>query len=174
VSSRTESRAFSFPPQFCGRGTQRGICFSRVSHVHTQPFAFRAPLVDDESVKMSNTTAGRSSALPAALSASRPRVDRPPNRQFLFNTNESFTFISNFSNLTKQSTSFFLFNTNERSPITTHQSLLREISTGRRPRGALVYTHSTSTAHHMVVGWRAMECPSSAQRGRDVAPSCKR
>src|SRR5277367_2236657 len=27
VSSRTESRAFSFPPQFGGRGTQRGICF---------------------------------------------------------------------------------------------------------------------------------------------------
>jgi len=28
VSSRTQSRAFSFPPHFGGRGTQRGICFS--------------------------------------------------------------------------------------------------------------------------------------------------
>src|SRR5580704_11042 len=27
VSSRTESRAFPFPPQFGGRGTERGICF---------------------------------------------------------------------------------------------------------------------------------------------------
>jgi len=27
LSSRTQSRAFSFPPQFGGRGTQRGICF---------------------------------------------------------------------------------------------------------------------------------------------------
>ena len=144
------------------------------SDVHTLRFAFCAPQVDDESVKMSNTTAGRSSALPAALSASRPRVNPPPKRQLLFNTNESFAFISNFSTLTKQSTSFFLFNTNERSPITTHQSLLRDSSTGRRPRCALVYTHPTSTAHQLVVGWRAMECPGSAQRGRDVAPSCKR
>jgi hypothetical protein len=31
VSSRTESRASSCPPQFGGRGTQRGICFSRNS-----------------------------------------------------------------------------------------------------------------------------------------------
>jgi len=29
VSSRTESHAFSCPPQLGGRGTQRGICFSR-------------------------------------------------------------------------------------------------------------------------------------------------
>ncbi len=34
--------------------------------VHTQPFAFRAPEEDDESVKMSNTTHGRSSAVHAA------------------------------------------------------------------------------------------------------------
>jgi hypothetical protein len=27
VSSRAQSRAFAFPPQFGGRGTQRGICF---------------------------------------------------------------------------------------------------------------------------------------------------
>ena len=27
LSSRTESRAFSFPPHFGGRGKQRGICF---------------------------------------------------------------------------------------------------------------------------------------------------
>lgn len=31
VSSRTQSRAFSVPPQFGGRGTQRGICFLRNS-----------------------------------------------------------------------------------------------------------------------------------------------
>jgi hypothetical protein len=29
VSSRTEPRAFSFPPHSGGRRTQRGICFSR-------------------------------------------------------------------------------------------------------------------------------------------------
>ena len=37
--------------------------------VHTQPFAFRAPPEDDESVKMSNTTRGRSSAPSPALIA---------------------------------------------------------------------------------------------------------
>jgi hypothetical protein len=40
--------------------------------VHTQPFAFRAPEQDDESVKMSNTTSGRSSALSPPLPAIRP------------------------------------------------------------------------------------------------------
>ena len=39
---------------------------------HTQPFAFRAPEEDDESVKISNTTRGRSSAPSPALPASRP------------------------------------------------------------------------------------------------------
>jgi len=50
------------------------------SDVHTQPFAFRQPEEDDESVKMSKITSGRSSALSPALRASRPLQ----NRQFLF------------------------------------------------------------------------------------------
>jgi hypothetical protein len=42
------------------------------SHVHTQPFAFRAPQEDDESVKNSNLTRSRSSAFTPAPLASRP------------------------------------------------------------------------------------------------------
>jgi hypothetical protein len=47
-----------------------GACTEQ-SDVHTQPFAFRQSEEDDESVKMSNTTSGRSSALSPALPASR-------------------------------------------------------------------------------------------------------
>ncbi len=90
------------------------------SDVHTQRFAFRAPQEDDESVKISNLTCGRSSAPLPVLPASRPWVERPPKRQFLFNTNEPLSRSRNFATLTKQSTSFFLFSTNERSPIATH------------------------------------------------------
>jgi hypothetical protein len=86
--------------------------------VHTQPFAFRAPEQDDESVKLSNTTHGRSSALSLALTAIRSRAGRFQNRQFLFDTNKSFSFTTNFSTYREQSTSFFLFNTNERLQIT--------------------------------------------------------
>jgi hypothetical protein len=50
------------------------------SDVHSRPFAFRQPAEDDESVKMSKITSGRSSALSPALRASRPLQ----NRQFLF------------------------------------------------------------------------------------------
>ena len=122
------------------------------SPVHTQPFAFRPPEEDDESVKISNTTSGRSSAPSPALPASHPLQ----NRQFLFNTNEP---LPNFATHTKQTTSFFLFDankchfrtsnlaihtkqialsqitslflfdTNERSPITTHQSPITDFST---------------------------------------------
>jgi hypothetical protein len=49
-----------------------GIAAPLAAHqptVHTQPFAFRAPQEDDESVKISNTTAGRSSALCASHDA---------------------------------------------------------------------------------------------------------
>ena len=122
------------------------------SDVHTQPFAFRPPEEDDESVKISNTTSGRSSAPSPALPASHPLQ----NRQFLFNTNEP---LPNFATHTKQTTSFFLFDankchfrtsnlaihtkqialsqitslflfdTNERSPITTHQSPITDFST---------------------------------------------
>jgi hypothetical protein len=143
----------------------------RTSDVHTLRFAFRAPRGDDESVKMSNPALGSSSVLPAPLSASRRGVDRRPKRQFLFNTNDSFTFMANFSTRTKQSTSFFLFDTNERSLITTHQSLLRDISTGRRPRCARVYTRFTSSANRIVAGCgrrsvRAAPCLGETSRRR--------
>jgi hypothetical protein len=86
--------------------------------VHTQRFAFRAPQEDDESVKMSNNSGGRPSALPAALPATRPCAACLQNRQFLFDTNKSFSPNTNFSTYRKQSTSYFLFNTNQRSRIT--------------------------------------------------------
>src|SRR5580658_4402970 len=92
------------------------------SHVHTQPFAFRAPQADDESVKMSTTTRTRSSALISVLAAGLFGRVRLPKRQFLFNTNEPFSRSANFATHTKQSTSFFLFSTNERSPIFHHAS----------------------------------------------------
>jgi hypothetical protein len=94
---------------------------------HTQPFAFRAPEEDDESVKMANTTRGRSSVLPLALTASRPSAGCFQERQFLFNTNKPFSFNTNFSTHTKQSTSFFLFDTNERSRIAYHRSPITNI-----------------------------------------------
>src|SRR5271156_1151684 len=93
-------------------------------HVHTRPFAFRAPLGDDESVKMSNTTSRRPSALFPALKAAHSGPVRLLKLQFLFSTNGPFPVSSNFATHTKQSTSFFLFSTNERPPITTHQSLI--------------------------------------------------
>jgi len=93
------------------------------SHVHTQPFAFRAPQADDESVKMSNNAGSRPSALFPALTAGRTGLVCLPKRQFLFNTNEPCSRGSNFATHTKQSTSFFLFSTNERSPIFRHQPL---------------------------------------------------
>src|SRR5277367_5963673 len=99
------------------------------SNVHTQPFAFRPPEEDDESVKISNITSGRSSAPSSALQANRPCTGRLQNRQFLFDTNEPFSGTANFATQTKQSTSFFLFDTNERSPITSHQSLLTNFFT---------------------------------------------
>jgi hypothetical protein len=95
--------------------------------VHTQPFAFHAPEEDDESVKMSNTTRGRSSALSLALTATRSCAGRLQNRQFLFDTNKSFSFTANFSAHRKQSTSFFLFNTNERLRITNRRPPISNI-----------------------------------------------
>src|ERR1700677_5048223 len=90
--------------------------------VHTQRFAFHAPQEHDESVKMSNPTRGRASALPLALTAVVPRAACPQKRQFLFNTNELLFRSPNFATRTKQNTSFFLLSTNEPSPIHTHQS----------------------------------------------------
>jgi len=112
--------------------------------VHTQPFAFRAPEEDDESVKISTMTPSRSSALrasdhapsivilrPALLFHAGRRISPaffgtldPPKPQFLFDTNKPFAFTTNFSARRKQSTSFFLFDTNEPSQITNHQSLI--------------------------------------------------
>jgi hypothetical protein len=86
--------------------------------VHTQRFAFCAPEEDDESVKMSNNSSGRPSALSPALTDTRPRTGRLQNRQFLFDTNKPFSFNTKFSACRKQSTSFFLFDTNDRSQIT--------------------------------------------------------
>src|ERR1700678_1054272 len=92
--------------------------------VHTQRFAFHAPQEHDESVKMSNPTRGRTSALPLSLTAVVPRAACPQTRQFLFNTNEPLFRSPSFATRTKQNTSFFLFNTNERLRITAHQSLI--------------------------------------------------
>jgi hypothetical protein len=50
--------------------------------VHTQPFAFRAPEEDDESVKMSNITNHRASAVTPALPAARARLKRAQNSNF--------------------------------------------------------------------------------------------
>src|SRR6202041_3527935 len=47
LSSRTKSRAFSVPPRFGRRGTQRGICLSCVSnenlHASLQPIHHQSP-----------------------------------------------------------------------------------------------------------------------------------
>ena len=75
---QTQLQLFPQPAQplqyrFCSRRTGSKVPpFTSRSHVHTQRFAFRAPEVHDESVKMSSTTVGRSSALPPALQAARP------------------------------------------------------------------------------------------------------
>src|ERR1700677_1546532 len=92
--------------------------------VHTQRFGFHAPQEHDESVKMSNPTRGRSSALPLALTAVVPRAACPQKRQFLFNTTELLFRSPNFATRANQNTSFFLLSTNERLRITAHQSLI--------------------------------------------------
>ena len=86
--------------------------------VHTQPFAFRAPQEDDESVKISNTTRSRSSAPSPALTADdatsivsrRPAPLLQPGRR-----------TSPTSRLQNHQ---FLFDTNERPQIANHESLL--------------------------------------------------
>src|SRR5580704_5957455 len=86
------------------------------SNVHTQPFAFRAPHEDDESVKISNTTAGRSSTLSPVPPPLRPVSSHLQNSQFLFDTNERFSLRppSPNANNTKQSTSLVPCGPNER------------------------------------------------------------
>jgi hypothetical protein len=92
--------------------------------VHTLPFAFCEPEEDDESVKMSNTTRGRSSVLPLALLASRTGAGPLLKPLFLFDTNKPFAFITKYSARRKQSTSFFLFDTNEPPQINNPRSLI--------------------------------------------------
>jgi hypothetical protein len=98
----------------------------RTSPVHTQPFAFRPPKEDDESVKISNTTSGRPGTLSPVLPANHSSAARLQNHQFLFDTNEPFLLTANFSTHRKQSTSIFLFDTNERSHIIAHQSRITD------------------------------------------------
>ena len=50
--------------------------------VHPRPFAFRASEEDDESVKMSNITSRRASAVTPALLATPPRLTRAQNNNF--------------------------------------------------------------------------------------------
>src|ERR1700689_332804 len=78
----------------------------------------------DESVKLSNTTGGQSSALSVALPAGPSRGGRLPKRQFLLPTNQSLTRDANFAIHGKQNASFFRFSANERPGITTQQSML--------------------------------------------------
>jgi hypothetical protein len=52
------------------------------ANVHTQRFAFRASEESDESVKMSNTTSRRASAVTPALVAAHPRLNRVQNTNF--------------------------------------------------------------------------------------------
>ena len=135
----------------CCTGSRAAPLPGRQLPVHTQPFAFRAPHEDDESVKISNTTGGRSSTLSPAPPPLRPGSSHPQNSQFLFDTNERFSLCPHLATQTTQSKAlrsfssmqmngflstpisqrkqnkalrFFLFNTNERSPISSHQSLI--------------------------------------------------
>jgi hypothetical protein len=120
-------RLQSLSPRISSRHTDSSPACGQI---HTQPFAFRAPTEDDESVKMSNTTSRRSSAPNPAFPANRPGTLRLPKPQFLFDTNKPFSCTTNFATSTKQSTSIFLFDTNEKPPTTTHQSLITTHQSG--------------------------------------------
>ena len=103
----------------------------RRSHVHTQRFAFRAPQVHDESVRMSNATRRRSSA-PSASDDARCVVILPALSVFcegrsapLFHAGPAAAGISPASRRTLRPQNHqFLFDTKERSLITTRQSLI--------------------------------------------------
>jgi hypothetical protein len=56
--------------------------------MHTQAFAFRAQAEDEESVKLTNTTSSRTSALPPALPSPRSGIRRRNKGEFLLDTNE--------------------------------------------------------------------------------------
>jgi hypothetical protein len=59
--------------RLCGNTSSKAAPSTGRLTVHTQPFAFRAPEEDDESVKISNTISRRTGAATPALPAARPR-----------------------------------------------------------------------------------------------------
>jgi hypothetical protein len=98
--------------------------------VHTQPFAFRAPEEDDESVKMSNITNHRASAATPALPAARPRLIRAQNSNFYSVQMNPFVSAQNFQ-LTENKALPFFYSAqmkSHRSLLTDHQSLLTKQS----------------------------------------------
>jgi hypothetical protein len=158
--------------------------------IHTQRFAFCAPFEHDESVKMSNPTHGRSSAIPPVLPADAATsivslrsvplfqagrrtspTARLRNHQFLFDTNEPLSTTSNFTTHTKQSTSFFLFGTNERSPISTHYPWTSRMA---KDLAALGFTRAPLFPQAIWSLLAALERPGRSQLGRDDAMSRKR
>src|SRR5580658_10810395 len=96
------------------------------SNVHTQPFAFRAPHEDDESVKISNTTASRSRTLSPAPPPLRPGSSHLQISQFLFDTNERFSLHPNLGTQATQIKALRLFYAIQmhgflRAPISQHK-----------------------------------------------------
>ena len=100
--------------------------------VHTQPFAFRAPEEDDESVKMSNTTSCRANGVPPALLAALCRLEAaqannfysvqmngfPQPRILQLSENKALRVFYSVQMESHQS-----LITNHQSLLTTHQSL---------------------------------------------------
>jgi hypothetical protein len=63
-------------------GWRAARCSGQQLRVHAQRFAFRAPQEDDESVKMSNTTSRRASAIIPAHLAAHLWLKRAQNSNF--------------------------------------------------------------------------------------------
>src|ERR1700723_631571 len=97
----------------CCTGSRAAPLPGRQLPVHTQPFAFRAPQEDDESVKMTTKAPGRSSTPHSAVPVATPGAAKHQDRQFLFSTSKPFPPNTNISTCRKKSTSlFFPPNTN--------------------------------------------------------------
>ena len=95
---------------------------------HTQRFAFRALEEDDESVKMSNTTSRRASAVIPALLAARHQPKRAQNNNFYSIQINPFLPTPNFQ-LTENKALPFFYSIQMKSHqtlITNHQSRLTE------------------------------------------------
>ena len=94
--------------------------------VHTQRFAFRAYEEDDESVKMSNTTSRRASAVTPALPAARPQRKRAQNNNFYSIQINPFLPTSNFQLTENKALPFFysIQMKSHQSLLTNHQSRL--------------------------------------------------